>query len=72
MSQSKPIRSAGLKSLADHIADNYESNQSAFARSIGVPRDQVRVWLRAQKPIYVDGEGRLWALVRDVGDTTTV
>ncbi len=45
--QSEKIKGAGLKSLADFIAENFNGNQSAFARANGVQRAQVTQWLKA-------------------------
>ena len=44
---------AGLKSLADHIEENYNGNNSACARAYRVERNQVQQWLEAKKPIFV-------------------
>ncbi len=47
MKLSKKYKSAKLKSLADFITENFNGNQSAFARANGVQRAQVSQWLKA-------------------------
>ena len=45
----------GLQSLADYITDHYEGNQSAFARSQGVKRQQITQWLKARLIVFDNG-----------------
>jgi DNA-binding transcriptional regulator YdaS (Cro superfamily) len=54
---------AGLKSLADYIAENYGGNQSAFARDQGVKRSQITQWLAGD---YVIADGALYLKRRDI------
>ena len=63
MKPSEKCKAAGLKSLADHIADEYGGNNSACARAYGVERNQVQQWLRAKKPVFVL-DGALVNLIR--------
>ena len=63
MKPSEKCKAAGLKSLADHIAEQYSGNNSACARAYGVERNQVQQWLNAKNPVYVI-DGALVKLVR--------
>jgi len=67
MNPIKQCKKAGLKSLADHIAENHDGNQSAFARSLPKPveRNQVYQWLNAQKPVYVF-DNKLVQVIREL------
>lgn len=62
----KPSEKAGLKSLADYIAENYKGNQSAFARANGVQRAQVSQWLKAEYIVIGD---KLCAVRRTLNDS---
>jgi DNA-binding transcriptional regulator YiaG len=64
MKPSEKCKVAGLKSLADFIDDEHGGNNSAFAKRLGVERNQVQQWLKAQKPVYVY-EKKLVTVVRD-------
>jgi len=67
MTQSKPPKAVGLKSLADHITENHGGNNSAFGRSLpeSVERHQVAQWLNAKKPVYVF-ESKLVQVIREL------
>ena len=54
MKPSEKRKAAGLKSLADYIADNFDGNQRKFARAQGVKPPQVTQWLNAG--FVVDGD----------------
>lgn len=49
--------------LLDHIAVHHGGNQSAFARAMGVPRQQVTRWLAGGWIVY---NGRLYSPFREV------
>lgn len=49
--------------LIDYIAKHHGGNQSAFARSQGVVRQQVTKWLRAG---WVVHNGRLYSPMREL------
>jgi hypothetical protein len=53
-----------LYPLADYIRVQYNGNQSAFGRVYGVPREQVRQWLRAKKPVLVTSGGAIVSVLR--------
>jgi hypothetical protein len=55
----------GPQSLSDYIAENYDGNQSAFARSEGVARSQVGCWIRAGRVVI---DGRLYPVGRELAD----
>ncbi len=57
---------AGPKSLADFIAENFNGNQSAFARANGVQRAQVSQWLKAG---YIVIDDKLCAVRRVINDS---
>jgi len=57
---------AGLKSLADFIAENFKGNQSAFARANGVQRAQVTQWIKAG---YIVAGNKLCAVRRVINDS---
>ncbi len=61
MKPSEKCKSAGLKSLADFITENFNGNQSAFARANGVQRAQVSQWLKAG---YIVIDDKLCAIRR--------
>lgn len=45
MTLSEQCKAAGLKSLADYIAENFDGNQRAFAAAQGVKPQQVTQWI---------------------------
>jgi hypothetical protein len=49
--------------LIDYIQQHYGGNQSAFARAMGVPRQQVTRWLVGEWIVY---NGRLYSPFRPV------
>ena len=57
-------RTIEMQPLADHIAEHYEGNQSAFARAYGIERQSVRQYLTAKKPVYMVG-GKIVQIIRD-------
>ena len=56
-----------LQSLPDFISQNHGGNNSDFARSAGVERNQVQQWLNAKKPVFVI-DGKLIQVVRELKD----
>lgn len=54
-------KAAALESLADFIVDNFDGNQSAFARANNVQRAQVSQWLKAG---YIVVDDKLCAVRR--------
>lgn len=56
---------AGIKGLADYIADNFDGNQSAFGRAHNLQRAQVQQYLKAKKPVYVV-DNKLVQVIRDL------
>ncbi len=66
MKPSKKYKSVGPKSLADFIAENFNGNQSAFARANGVQRAQVSQWLKAG---YIVIDDKLCAVRRVINDS---
>jgi len=56
-----------MKSLAEHIKDEYRGCNAACARAYGVERNQVQQWLRAKKPVYVV-DGALVAIIKSAPD----
>jgi DNA-binding transcriptional regulator YdaS (Cro superfamily) len=48
MKPSEKCKAAGLKSLADYIADNFDGTQRKFADAQGVKPPQVTQWLNAE------------------------
>ena len=65
MKPSEVCKSAGLKSLADYITDNFDGNQSAFGRAHDLQRAQVQQYLNAKKPVYVV-DNKLVQVIRDL------
>ena len=59
-------KSVGLESLADFIAENFDGNQSAFARANNVQRAQVTQWLKAG---YIVIDNKLCAVRRVINDS---
>jgi ABC-type branched-subunit amino acid transport system substrate-binding protein len=55
------------QSLAEYISKHHSGNNSDFARSIGVERNQVQQWLNAKKPVYVI-DGKLVQVIRELKD----
>ncbi len=66
MKAGKKCKSAGLKGLADFIAENFNGNQSAFARSNNVQRAQVTQWIKAD---YIVVGDKLCAVRRVIKDS---
>ena len=55
----------GFFSLSDFICEKYGGNHIAFARDIGVQRNQIQQWLNAKKPVYVV-DGKLVQVIREI------
>lgn len=53
--------------LKDYIDKEHGGNNSAFARSICVKRNQVQQWLGAKKPVYVV-DGNLIQVLKTLKD----
>ena len=66
MRRAEKQKEAGLKSLAAFIAENFDGNQSAFARANNVQRAQVSQWLKAE---YVVVGDKLCAVRRVIFDS---
>ncbi len=66
MKLSSERKSAGLKSLADFITENFDGNQSAFARANNVQRAQVTQWIKAGYIVIGD---KLCAVRRVISDS---
>lgn len=54
-----------MQTLAEYIEAEHNGNQSAFAASLGVARNQVQQWLKAKKPVYVV-DGKLVQVIREL------
>lgn len=65
MTSSEKCKAAELKSLAAFIEDEHSGNNSAFARRLGVKRNQIHQWLNAKKPVFVVG-GKLVQVMKDL------
>ncbi len=66
MKNSQKYKSSLLKSLDDFIIENFNGNQSAFARANGVQRAQVSQWLKAG---YIVVDDKLCAVRRVINDS---
>lgn len=66
MKPSEICKVAGLKSLAEFIDENFNGNQSAFARANNVQRAQVTQWLKAD---YIVVGDKLCAMRRVINDS---
>ena len=66
MKSPEKCEAASLKSLAGFITENFNGNQSAFARANGVQRAQVTQWLKAG---YIVVGNKLCAVRRVINDS---
>ncbi len=65
MKRSKKFKSVRIKTLSDFIAENFNGNQSAFARANGVQRAQITQWLKAG---YIVVDDKLCTVRRVIND----
>ncbi len=66
MKLSAERKSVRLLSLADFITENFDGNQSAFARANNVQRAQVTQWIKAGYIVFGD---KLCAVRRLISDS---